>query len=379
MTSIRKTPLLLLFAALASLALAGSAAGTSSSATQTLHFKAPIEALSIADANVAFDLGRSYANKQGKVANKANKVLVRNVRTGRTTQMSGKKTAHADATGAGESVFQLAIAGAKVAWLVNEGGNIESSDMLFTSSLTSPKEREVAHYTRHGDHCSGRSTNCAGNWLGGLVNSESLLLYNRWTTDAQGNVTKGQLDELNGTSTKVRSKTAGAVEAVSADRQRVAVLRPDGTVALYTRTGSLLKTIHPTSAAKEVAVSRNNLVVLEEGGTLANYDCTNGTLRKTFELKGNPSYLQALDVQGNVAVYSRAVRFKTNAVSEGAIHAINLTTGKDSTIGTLSGAIAFAKIDTTGLAYASNGYGAWQYGNATLVFVPFAKVAAAVS
>ena len=62
----------------------------------------------------------------------------------------------------------------------------------------------------------------------------------------------------------------------------------------------------------------------------------------------------------------------------GAVRATNLTTGKDRVIGTLGGAITLAEIDSAGLVYASNGYGAFKAGNGTLVFMPFAPVAAAV-
>jgi len=37
------------------------------------------------------------------------------------------------------------------------------------------------------------------------------------------------------------------------------------------------------------------------------------------------------------------------------------------------------RIDSAGLVYASNGYGAFKFGHGTVVFEPFAKVAAAVS
>jgi hypothetical protein len=37
------------------------------------------------------------------------------------------------------------------------------------------------------------------------------------------------------------------------------------------------------------------------------------------------------------------------------------------------------RIDSTGLVYASNGYGAFEFGDGTVVFEPFAGVAAAGS
>jgi hypothetical protein len=168
------------------------------------------------------------------------------------------------------------------------------------------------------------------------------------------------------------------VRAVSADPSRVAVLRGDGTVGLYTAAGEPTLTVSPPSA-RAAALNGRNLVVLEDAGTLAVYNSTTGSLRKTFHLQGKPELLQALAVHGNVGVYSQAVRFKTDAVSESAIHAINLVTGKDRVLGRLSGAIILASIDSAGLVYASNGYGAFKAGDGTIVFEPFAKVAAAVS
>ena len=120
-------------------------------------------------------------------------------------------------------------------------------------------------------------------------------------------------------------------------------------------------------------------VILEDDGTLAVYDSGTGSLRKTFHLQGSPENLQALAVHGSIAVYSKPVRFKTGAVSEGAVHAINLATGKDRVVGRLGGAIPLASIDSAGLVYASNLYGASKFGNGTVVFLPLAKVAAAVS
>jgi hypothetical protein len=168
------------------------------------------------------------------------------------------------------------------------------------------------------------------------------------------------------------------VESSSADGSRVAVLRSSGTVGIYSSNGGSPLTVTPTPRARAVALSGRNLVVLEFGGTLGVFDSHSGALRKTFTLQGNPKLLQALAVHGNIAVYSKPVRFKTEAVSVGAIHAINLSTGKDRVVGTLGGPITLAQIGSAGLVYASNGYGAFKAGNGTLVFMPFARVAAAV-
>jgi hypothetical protein len=374
---------LFLAALTAGLALVASAAGrTAAGSTTTKHFKAPIEALSLSGSRIAYDLGTSYADRHGKIANRSNQVLVWNTRSGATTRVSGKHTASADGTGTGAGVLQLALAGTRVAWLVNVGGNTEGDDYLFTSSLASRKEKQVATEQRLGDYCSGGSAlgnpHCAGTWLGGLVSSGSQIFANRWTTDGSGAVTDGGLYTLSGTSMKQVVSSPDAVEASAADGSRVAVLRSSGTVGIYSSNGGSPLTVTPTPRARAVALSGRNLVVLELGGKLAVFDSHSGALRKTFTLQGNPKLLQALAVHGNVAVYSKPVRFKTEAVSVGAIHAINLSTGKDRVVGKLGGAITLAQIGSAGLVYASNGYGAFKAGNGTLVFMPFARVAAAV-
>jgi hypothetical protein len=78
-------------------------------------------------------------------------VLVWNARTGKTTKVSGRQTRGADDSSTGSGVFGLAVAGPRVAWLVNVGGNTEGDDYLFASSVANPKERRVASVTRTGD------------------------------------------------------------------------------------------------------------------------------------------------------------------------------------------------------------------------------------
>jgi hypothetical protein len=72
-----------------------------------------------------------------------------------------------------------------------------------------------------------------------------------------------------------------------------------------------------------------------------------------------------LDVQGNLAVYSTG----------GALHALNLSIGKDRVVGKLAGGVGAARIDSAGLVYSSGRY----QDKGTLVFLPSAQVAAALS
>jgi hypothetical protein len=347
---------------LSGLALVASAAGTTAAHTAKVrHLQVPVGTLAIDGNRIAYDASARYVTKP----NVTNKVLVWNVRTGKTVKVSGRNTAPADSTSTGAGVFQLAIAGSRVAWLVNEGGNLEGDDYLFTSSVTNPKERQVASAIRTGN-CPGReASHCAGPWLGGLVGSGNLIALNRWTTNSQGALASGGLYVLKGTQTKLIATGANTVQAVSADGGREAVLRSDGTVALYSASGSVLLTVTRPSAAA-VALSGHNLVVLTKARKLAVYDTRTATLRKTLSVHGKGP--QNLDLQGNIAIYTIG----------SSVRAVNLSSGKDRTVGTLTNRIAFARIDRAGLAFAGNGTGK-TFGKGTLVFVPMARVAAAVS
>ena len=346
---------------LSGLVLAGSAAGTTARhAAIVRHLAVPVGALAVDGDRVAYDLDA----RDAKNPKATDRVLVWNLRTGKTVDVSGRKTAAAGAVG-GEGVFQLAIAGPRVAWLVNEGGNVESDDYLFTSSVTKPKERRVASALRSGDGCMGReSTNCAGPWLGGLVGSGSTIALNRWTTDAQGAVASGGLYLLDGTKTTSSAAGADTLTAASSDGGRVAVLRSDGSVAVYSQSGDVLATVSPPNA-QAVALSGKNLVVLSKGRQLELYDARSGSLRSTFLLRGQGP--QNLDVQGNVASYT----------SGSSVRAVNLASGEDRPVGTLPSRIGFARVSGAGLVYAANGVRA-SFGTATVAFLPLARVKALV-
>ena len=358
----------------ASLALVANATGTAPSGTKVKQLHAPILALTLQGSRVAYFRGCCFVTRTG-VINPLDKVMVWNVRTGKTVDVSGKQTHRLEIGDSGG--FQVAMNGSEVAWTTLWGSNNTTEDKVFVSSLPKPKEHLVAQDDRPGD-CGSPIPGCAGTWTGGLVSTGKRILFNQWTTDNANSMHNASLVALNGKTPKDVADGSATVLAVSADATDVAVLRADGTVGLYSPAGKPLLNVSPPSA-RAVAVSGRNLVILENDGTLAVYDSGTGSIRKSFHLQGNSKNLQALAVHGNVAVYSQPLRFKTDAVSEGAIHAINLRTGKDRVVGRLGGAITLASIDSAGLVYASNLYGAIKAGDGTVVFVPFARVAAAVS
>ena len=364
--------LLVLVAGTAGLVLVAGAAGTPASRTKVIQTHGPVVGLALDGSRAAFSNGP--------------RIVVWNVRTGKQTTLGGVSDAQ---------LGGLAIAGPRVAWLANSFGNEEADQYLYTSSLQQPKQRQVAQEFRPGGQCGagrgGRYPACVGTWLGGVVGSGNRILVNRWTTNRAGAITRGGLYSLAGKRLTPVASGSRTVQAVTADSAHVAVLqwrwlRPEKTIHVYSSTGKALWSATPRSwPPLGIGVSGRNLVVLEPNGTVALYDARNGSLRKTFQLHAtmppkhersysNPRGLQALSVQGNIAVYSKPVRYKRWIPSESAIHALNLSTGKDRTVAQSRGQIPFSAIDSVGLVYATQSASGYR-----LVFVPFAQVAAAVS
>lgn len=347
-----------------------------------MHLRGPIEALALDGSRVAYDVGLTRTTRDGRPVTKGNRVLVRNLHTGKTTRMSARFTAgHADCCG-DTGGFQLAIAGSRVAWRFASLGNTSEDSYLLASALPKPKERLVTREGRVGAGCGAGAGNglgvCAGEWLGGVVAAGDRILVSRWTTDDAGVVVDSGLYALHGARLLRIAGGTGRTRAVAADARRVALLRPDGTISLYSTAGTPLLVVTPALQAANIALSGRNLVVLDGSGALALYDARTGSLRKTFALRGK-HVSTALAVQGTVAVYATAVRSgKHGRTTESAIRAIGLAGGRDRPLGRLGGPITLAAMNKSGLVYAGNGYGPAS-GQGTLAFLPFERIAAAVS
>src|SRR5580765_4149401 len=104
-----------------------SAAATTTG-TKQVAAGGPLNAVAMDGPLVAYDVGNAVF-----LSGLGDKVLVWNVLTGKTTKMSGKFTDQADITSTGRGVRELAVAGQRVACIINGGGNTESDDSLYTS------------------------------------------------------------------------------------------------------------------------------------------------------------------------------------------------------------------------------------------------------
>jgi len=310
-----------------------------------------IRALAMDGGLVAYDVGATNGG--------CNHLLAWNVLSGYGWVVSGKGTCGADSTSTGAGVREIAIAGRRIAWIVNLGGNTESNDTLYTATLPKPTETKLSEGFRTGD-VDGV---LAGDWIGGLVGDGSLLAVNRWTTDTAAAVTKSSLERVgDGLAPIVVGQDA--VTAQSADQDRVAVLRPDGAVIVHSTTGVPATTIKPSSA-RDVALRKDYLAVLTKTRTLEVYNSNTGEAVATLPVRRGAMHL---DLQMGIAVYTVGRR----------VYALRLVTGKNVLLATARRAVVDVAIEAPGVVYAFNTTrGAKEVGN--LVFVPMAKVADAVS
>jgi hypothetical protein len=288
------------------------------------------------------------------------KVFVWNVVNGSAALASGKGTCDADSTSTGGGVTEIAVAGTRLAWIVNMGGNTESADLLYASSVPGPRERLVASVLRTGN-VDGTLT---GRWLGGLVGSGDRIALDQFSTDATGTIATATLRRLDSELTTIAAGK-GTLRASSLDLHRVAVLRSDQTVALYdTETGRLIRTVKPSSA-REVALRNDYLLVLTKTRTIEIFNARTGAPVRTLRVAAGAA---KLDAHSGVAAY---------AVGR-VVHVVRLADGKDAVLATAPRAIAGLEVEAPGIAYAYNTVrGTKDVGN--LAFVPMRRATSLLS
>lgn len=279
----------------------------------------------------------------------AERVYRLDLKTGRSAAASGAKTCAQEPTSTGRGIDELAIAGKRTTWLVNEGGNNESDNLLF-SSATPGRDTIAARSIASGPDLDTLS----GTWIGGLVSDGSRISYSTWMSSGAG-----ALHRFPGP--KILAKDAAAVVDSSADAGRVAVLHADGSVAIFGIGGQLLNTVQTTNA-RAVALAGNLLAVVVERGTLDVVDRTTGQLLRTWPIASGAT---SVDASNGIATY----------VAGAAVHVLDLATGRDVTVATGKRIqVTGARIDAAGLLYAYDTRSAGK-----IVFVPFSRVAKSLS
>jgi len=299
----------------------------------------------------------AYAVKGGSTCTK---VFAWNVLTGSAARVSGAGTCSADSTSTGRGVTQIAVAGTRIAWIVNMGGNTESADVLYSASVPKPREKLVATVLRTGDVDGA----LAGGWLGGLVGGGDRIAVDQFATSAAGTIVKATLRRLDGQLTTIAAGS-GTLRAAALDGHRIAVLRADQKVALYdTETGRLLLTVTPSSA-REVALRKDYVVVLTRTRTIEIFNARTGAPVRALRVAAGAA---KLDAHSGIAAY---------AVGR-TVHLLRLSDGKDVVLATAPRAIAALQLEAPGIAYAYNTVrGTRDVGN--LAFVPIRRATSLLS
>lgn len=338
---------LLLAAVVASLGVT-SAGARGYAQPKVVTTKGAIEALALDGRRVAYDL---EARELG-----CNTVHVRELHSGKDVVVSGAGTCEADSTSTGAGVRELALGGARVAWIVNLGGNTESADTLYTAVAGATKETKLAQALRTGD-VDGE---LVGDWLGNLAGDGGLIVLNRWQTLADGAQDGQQLVRAAAGLTSVHFGP-GALTVRSADSGRVAI-HNGRSVVVRTSAGALVTSFQPAAAVRDVALRKDFVVVLTATPALEVHHALTGALVKTLP---TPAGARALDVHANIATFAVG---KT-------IRAVRLATGAQATIATTPKALVDVQIDDAGVVYAYNPTTGVK-GVGKLVFLPLSLVQA---
>jgi hypothetical protein len=319
-----------------------------------------VESLAMDGSRVAYDVAGNYSSRTG-----CNEVYVWNVARNVTRRVSGRQTCGADNSSTGAGVRELALAGGRVAWIVNQGGNSESGDHLYVSSVAGAHERVLASAFRTGS-VDGILT---GNWLGGLVGSGSFVGVDHWATDTNGAVTRARLQSV-GTRLGDLAEGTGTLLAKSTDGRLVAVLRNDGSIGLYSTRGALLRTVTPGNSATEIAVRGDYLAVLTTADMLEVYNSHSGRRLKTWRVAHGA---RSLDLSSGLATY--AAPFPSGGYAR-VVHVRRLKSGRDRVLATTPPELVGVRVEPAGLAYAFNRIAPGRPG--AVVFVPMSRVVRAL-
>lgn len=344
----RLAPALCLGTALVAVAASG-AYGRTAAKPKLVTTKGAIEAVAMDGQTVAYDLESRDLG--------CNTVHAWNVATGKDTVVSGTGTCEADSTSTGAGVREIAVAGNRVAWIVNLGGNTESADTLYAATVGVTKEKKIASAIRTGDV----DDELNGDWLGNLAGDRGLIAVNVWKT--LGSALELQRIAAVGTGLKTVHQGIGSMAVGAVDTGRIAVLnRTRNDVYVYTAAGTQVTTFKPAGTGREVALRKDFAVVLTGAPALEVHHAQTGVLIDTIPI---PAGARELDVHAGIATF----------VVGKSVRAVRLATGKQATIAVAPKALVDVQIDDAGLVYAYNPVTGVK-GVGKLVFIPLSLVQA---
>lgn len=288
----RRARVYVLFAAAAAVALtpALGATGATRPKPRVKTVNGEIRALAMDGPIVAY--GVNYLTD----AECGGRVFYWNVQTNGGGVVSGKRTCEANSTSTGSGIVAVAVAASarRFAWVDNEGGNTESDDFLFSSSLPKPTERYLGMAMRTGNVDTAELD---GDWLGGLTGDGRIVAVSRSTTENETFVS-GSLRLIGKRGLTTIARGADSVASTSASQGRIAVVSPTrGKINVFSSGGRLLRSFEIADAG--AAITAKELVVLTDA-SLQVFNLGSGKLVHTWPAK--PRGL-SLDADSGFAAY----------------------------------------------------------------------------
>ncbi len=286
-----------------------------------------------------------------------NRLRAWNVKNGKTWLVSGKGTCIADSTSTGAGVREIAVAGSRVGWIVNLGGNTESNDVLFAAVLPKPKETRLGTATRKGEAGSMMGT---GRFLGNLVGDGGLLAINDFEFQDDLFVS-GSLRRV---APGLAILATGEGTAAAADTTRIALLGLGNVASIWKQGSGFGTPIQLPGPAREAALHADLLAVLLASGQIRIYSASSGAPVQTVSASADAANL---DVHGGIVVWSVGRRLYAARIG-GAGGAPIVSAGRK---------IEAVELEAPGLAYAWNTTSAGKEAG-KLAFVKAATLQAAV-
>jgi Tol biopolymer transport system component len=255
----------------------------------------------------------------------------------------------------GTYVFDLALAGNRLAYLTEWAGN-EIHTALMLTTLEQGTEGDLV-----AEGAASRDFPLA---LGDAVGAGSTLVYGfRELQVTSPHPAPEQIWRIDGAKPVQITHGAEDLQPLSVDGSRIVARRPDGSLWLLGPDGGLLRTFVMSSLGAVLA--GDDLVVLVQG-ELRDYSASTGELLEVWPLPDVPSSgrCRLFSCSGIRLTLDDAARGDIVYTLDGVVHLLRLSSGADATV---PGATV-AELTDSGLFYAYPGEEPWP---GRIRFVPF--------
>jgi hypothetical protein len=288
-----------------------------------------------------------------------------------------------EATSTGRGILYQAVAGSRVAWVRDAGGNQHDSQLLVATISKPQAARQLATATRDIDTGAGET-------IGELRGDGSLLVYGTWSVCDTGEVAfrrcpagvtpgtiyNAKLWRIEGTKGKeLLASAPDELAPVAVAAGRILVQRASGALELRAADGHVLRTFTFEGVVQQAALGPKDLVVavrdttnreLPKGRLVFQvYDLATGALTRTLTppptaLTVNTPHCSFPVGSSPAACASPEARLRFQDadatrlvyVLDTTVHVVRLADGAEQTYAPIGRSPVFAQLEPAGLVYA---------------------------